>query len=158
MTAGTPRDRRSPKSTRDPKSPRGGTRSASAAAPRTCPCGTGQPYEACCGRFHSGAAGAPTAEALMRSRYSAFAVRDEAYLLRTWHPRTRPVSVELGDGPRWTGLEILATEAGSAFHSTGVVTFRARFTDGGRAGELRERSRFERIEGAWVYVDGDVEP
>jgi len=87
----------------------------------------------------------------MRSRYSAFVRRNEGYLLRTWHPRTRPERVEFDPGMRWTGLEILDTADGSAFHSTGTVTFRASF----KGGSLHERSRFERFEGAWVYVDGD---
>ncbi|MFD3843905.1 YchJ family protein [Streptomyces sp. NPDC058642] len=118
---------------------------------RSCPCGLPEPYAKCCGRFHSGAAAAPTAEALMRSRYCAFVQQDAAYLLRTWHPRTRPVSLDLDAGMRWTGLEILGTGDGSAFHSVGTVTFRASF----RGGSLHERSRFERVDGAWVYVDGD---
>ncbi|MFD3621877.1 YchJ family protein [Streptomyces sp. NPDC058676] len=117
---------------------------------RSCPCGLPQAYDQCCGRRHSGAA-APTAEALMRSRYSAFVKRDEGYLLRTWHPRTRPARVEFDPGMRWTGLEILGTSDGSAFHATGTVTFRASF----RGGSLHERSRFERVDGAWVYVDGE---
>ncbi len=87
----------------------------------------------------------------MRSRYSAFTQRDEAYLLRTWHPRTRPARVDLDPAMKWTGLEILGTGEGSAFHSAGTVTFRASF----RGGSLHERSRFERVEGAWVYVDGE---
>ncbi|MGA4965894.1 YchJ family protein [Streptomyces pseudogriseolus] len=116
-----------------------------------CPCGLPEPYEECCGRLHGGVAAAPTAERLMRSRYAAFVRLDAAYLLRTWHPRTRPARLDLDPGTRWTGLEILATEAGSAFHSTGTVTFRASF----RGGSLHERSRFERVDGAWVYVDGD---
>lgn len=94
----------------------------------------------------------------MRSRYSAFAVRDEDYLLRTWHPSTRPPHVTLDPGTRWTGLEIEETADGSAFHTTGTVTFRARYTDRGRPGTLHERSRFERVDGAWVYVDGDFLP
>jgi SEC-C motif domain protein len=120
-----------------------------AAAP--CPCGLAQPYESCCGRFHSGAAAAPTAEALMRSRYCAFVRRDAAYLLRTWHPRTRPERLELDPGMRWTGLEVLGGSGGSAFHSAGTVTFRASY----RGGALLERSRFERVDGGWVYVDGE---
>ncbi|MGW3554073.1 YchJ family protein [Streptomyces griseoincarnatus] len=116
-----------------------------------CPCGFPEAYEECCGRFHSGTASAPTAERLMRSRYAAFVRRDGAYLLRTWHPRTRPARLDLDPAMRWTGLEILATEDGSAFHSTGKVTFRASY----RGGSLHERSRFERVDGAWVYVDGD---
>ncbi|CAM5569942.1 hypothetical protein SCHAM137S_06972 [Streptomyces chartreusis] len=118
---------------------------------RSCPCGLPASYDECCGRFHSGGAAAPTAEALMRSRYSAFVKRDPAYLLRTWHPRTRPARLDLDPGMRWTGLEILATTDGSAFHTTGTVTFRASY----REGSLHERSRFERVDGAWVYVDGE---
>ncbi|NMO35850.1 YchJ family protein [Streptomyces sp. GMY01] len=118
---------------------------------RSCPCGLPEPYEKCCGRFHSGAAEAPTAEALMRSRYCAFVRGDAAYLLRTWHPRTRPARLDLDPGMRWTGLEILGTTGGTAFHTTGTVTFRASY----RGGALQEHSRFERVDGAWVYVDGD---
>ncbi|MFI8950640.1 YchJ family protein [Streptomyces sp. NPDC053750] len=118
---------------------------------RPCPCGLSEPYEKCCGRFHSGAAAAPTAEALMRSRYSAFVRLDAGYLLRTWHPRTRPAQLNLDPGMRWTGLEILDTTEGSAFHAAGTVTFRASY----RGGSLHERSRFERVDGAWVYVDGE---
>jgi SEC-C motif-containing protein len=118
---------------------------------RSCPCGLPEAYEDCCGRFHSGAAAAPTAEALMRSRYAAFVRRDAGYLLRTWHPRTRPERLDLDPRMRWTGLEVLGTTEGSAFHSTGTVTFRASH----RGGSLHERSRFERVDGAWVYVDGD---
>ncbi|MCC8453036.1 YchJ family protein [Streptomyces rochei] len=118
---------------------------------RTCPCGLPEPYDSCCGRFHAGASSAWTAEALMRSRYSAFVQGDAGYLLRTWHPRTRPARLELDPGMRWTGLEILDTAQGTAFHTTGTVTFRASY----RGGSLHERSRFERVDGAWVYVDGE---
>ncbi|QUW83048.1 hypothetical protein SMIR_31155 [Streptomyces mirabilis] len=117
---------------------------------RSCPCGLPEPYARCCGRFHRGEV-APTAERLMRSRYCAFVKEDEGYLLRTWHPRTRPARVDFDPGMRWTGLEILDTGQGSAFHSVGTVTFRASY----RGGSLHERSRFERVDGAWVYVDGD---
>ncbi|MFD3827102.1 YchJ family protein [Streptomyces sp. NPDC058625] len=120
-------------------------------ADHSCPCGPPETYEACCGRFHSGAAAAPTAERLMRSRYCAFVRLDAGYLLRTWHPRTRPERVDLDPGMRWTGLEILEAVGGSAFHSTGTVTFRASY----RGGSLHERSRFERVGGAWVYLDGE---
>lgn len=131
-----------------------------AAAPQTprmapaspCPCGLTATYGECCGRFHSGSAAAPTCEALMRSRYAAFVVRDAAYLLRTWHPETRPPGVDFDPAMRWTGLEILATTEGSAFHTTGTVTFRAHYTDDGRPDSLHEHSRFVRHEGAWVYA------
>ncbi|MGW0464937.1 YchJ family protein [Streptomyces sp. NPDC003027] len=120
-----------------------------------CPCGLAAPYGHCCGRFHAGTAAAPTAELLMRSRYSAFVARDEAYLLRTWAPATRPGEVDFDPSMRWTGLEIRDTTDGTAFHQAGTVTFVARYTRGGTPGSLHERSRFARHEGAWVYVDGD---
>lgn len=134
-----------------------GSRSERSAA--LCPCGLPAAYGACCGRFHSvdsGAPTAPTAELLMRSRYSAFAVGDEPYLLRSWDPATRPPGVDLDPAVRWTGLEIVETTDGTPFHTTGTVTFRARFTHRGKPGVLSERSRFARHEGAWVYVDGTV--
>src|SRR4051794_5105029 len=92
-----------------------------------CPCGLGQPYASCCGRFHSGAGSAPTAELLMRSRYSAFAVGDAAYLLRTWHPETRPGTVGLDSRQEWTGLEVLGRTAGGMLDTEGTVTFRASY-------------------------------
>ncbi|MEV0914904.1 YchJ family metal-binding protein [Streptomyces sp. NPDC049967] len=131
----------------------GGARTAPVAeitAASPCPCGLPAEYGACCGRLHAGAA-AQTCEALMRSRYAAFVVRDAAYLLRTWHPGTRPDTLDLDPGTRWERLEILGTTEGSAFHTTGTVTFRAHFKDHGRADSLYEKSRFVRHEGAWVY-------
>ncbi|MDX3309473.1 YchJ family protein [Streptomyces sp. NPDC054884] len=124
---------------------------AAPAVPGDCPCGLSATYEACCGRYHAGAGVAATAEALMRSRYSAFVTGEAGYLLRTWHPRTRPERLELDPGMRWTGLQILSVADGSAFHPTGTVEFRASY----RGGSLHERSRFERVDGAWAYVDGD---
>lgn len=94
----------------------------------------------------------------MRSRYSAFVLRDEAYLLRSWHPRTRPGALRLEDGVRWLRLEILASDDGGPFGAGGTVEFRAYFSDDGRPGELHEKSRFVRHQGAWVYVDGDLDP
>ncbi|MGW0119383.1 YchJ family protein [Streptomyces sp. NPDC003327] len=121
-----------------------------------CPCGLDAAYGACCGRFHDGTGGtAPTAELLMRSRYSAFVVRDEAYLLRTWAPETRPGGVDFDPALRWSGLEIRETGEGTAFHQRGTVTFVARYVHGGEPGALHERSRFVRHEGAWVYVNGE---
>jgi SEC-C motif domain protein len=87
----------------------------------------------------------------MRSRYAAFVVRDAGYLLRTWHPANRPPGVDFDPALRWERLEILATTEGSAFHTTGTVTFRAHYTDGGRPDSLHEQSRFVREQGAWVY-------
>lgn len=119
-----------------------------------CPCGLPAPYGECCGRFHIGPMTAPTAVLLMRSRYSAFVVLDESYLLKTWDPATRPSGVDLDPAMRWTGLEILDSTEGTAFHTHGTVTFRAGYTNLGSRGALHERSRFARHDGAWVYVDG----
>ncbi|MEW2358104.1 YchJ family metal-binding protein [Spirillospora sp. NPDC029432] len=120
--------------------------------PATCPCGSSAPYRDCCGRLHRGQAQARTAEELMRSRFSAFAVRDAAYLLKSWHPGTRPRTIDLPAGLRWERLEILNTAEGSPFHTKGTVEFRAYHSQG----ELHEVSRFVRHEGAWVYLDGDT--
>ncbi|MCX7522574.1 YchJ family protein [Microbacterium sp. STN6] len=121
-----------------------------------CPCLSGETYAACCGRFHRGEATAPTAERLMRSRYSAFAVGDAAYVLATWHPRTRPGALELDADQQWRRLDVLRTEGGGMLEQSGTVEFRAYFRVGGERGSLHEVSRFERVDGAWVYVDGDA--
>ncbi|MFT3887379.1 MAG: YchJ family metal-binding protein [Arachnia sp.] len=122
--------------------------------PDPCPCDTGRPYAACCGRLHGGRP-APTAVALMRSRYSAFARGLGDYLLVTWHPATRPRVLDLDDGLSWTGLVIEETEAGKAWDDTGVVAFAASWRQAdGTEGVLRERSRFTLVDGRWRYVDG----
>jgi len=114
-----------------------------------CPCGRGEPYAACCGRFHAGDP-APTAELLMRSRYSAFVVGDVPYLRRTWHPRTRPRRVLLDPDQRWTRLDVLALAGGGLLDREGSVEFRAHSS----SGVLHEHSRFVRENGAWLYLDG----
>ena len=90
----------------------------------------------------------------MRSRYSAFAVGDAGYLLETWHPRTRPRTLALDDGVRWTGLDVLATTGGSLLSPDGTVEFRAHYLRDGAAGAQHENSRFARERGQWRYVDG----
>ncbi|NGY59999.1 preprotein translocase [Lentzea sp. NEAU-D13] len=87
----------------------------------------------------------------MRSRYSAFAVSDEDYLLRTWAARNRPSSAGIDATDRWLKLEILATENGGMFHSEGVVEFRAHYV----GGVVHERSRFVRENGQWVYLEAE---
>ncbi|WOQ70498.1 YchJ family metal-binding protein [Microbacterium limosum] len=107
-------------------------------APDPCPCGTAS-YEACCAPLHRGGA-APTAEALMRSRYGAFALGDADYLMSSWHPGTAPASVELDDRVRWTGLEIHDVRGGGPGESRGVVEFTAHYREAGRDRELRPGS------------------
>ncbi|MET0296882.1 MAG: YchJ family protein [Microbacterium sp.] len=118
-----------------------------------CPCGSGGSFAACC-RAVIRARSAPTAEALMRSRYTAFVVGDARHLRATWHPSTRPESLDLDPGLRWLGLEVVATHAGVDGDARGTVEFIARWRDGTEGGALRERSRFVRQDGAWYYLDG----
>jgi SEC-C motif-containing protein len=119
-------------------------------APRRCPCGTGLTYAECCGRLHDGTASAATAEQLMRSRYSAFAVGAPGYLLSTWHSTTQPRELELDPAIRWLGLDVLATTGGGMLAAEGTVEFVARYA----GGEQHEVSRFVREEGSWRYLDG----
>jgi len=122
-----------------------------AAKPNPCPCG-GADYALCCGRYHGGIP-APDAASLMRSRYSAYVLRLEEYLLATWHPTTRPATLDLAaDDAKWLGLEVKNHSEESADRAT--VEFVARYKVGGRAHRLHEISRFVREEGRWFYVDG----
>ena len=115
-----------------------------------CPCGTGKAHESCCGPLHQ-CAPAATAEALMRSRYSAYVLQLADYLSATWHPSTRPSTLEL-DPPRWLGLQVKRHEASG---DTATVEFVARYKVGGKAGRLQECSRFVREDGRWYYLDGE---
>ena len=119
-------------------------------ATTTCPCGRGLPYAECCRPAHDGQAPA-TAEALMRSRYSAFALDDQDYVLSSWHPKTRPAEVETDSHLRWVGLDLLESTGGGMFDTEGVVEFRAHYRDHGKHGDMVERSRFVRLDGRWVY-------
>ena len=118
-----------------------------------CLCDTGKPYDNCCGRWHAGRP-APTAVALMRSRYTAFALENADYLLATWHPAHRPARIDFEPGAKWLGLEV------RMHHDTGAdtaeVEFVARHRTGGRAVRLHERSQFERLAQGWVYVHGEI--
>jgi SEC-C motif domain protein len=122
-----------------------------------CPCGTQRRYAACCGRWHAGALHlqAPDAEALMRSRYSAYVLGLGDYVLATWHPSTRPPGLPTFDPrQRWLGLDVRRHQADGEHHA--LVEFVARSKLGGRAARLHETSRFVREAGRWYYVDGDV--
>lgn len=136
----------------------------SAAAPlpddARCPCGTGDTFGACCAPLLRRERRAATAVALMRSRYTAFAVRDVDHLLRTWHPRTRPPRAELTDHTepvlRWLRLEVHSTGAGGPFDDEGTVEFTAWSKGPQGRQEQHELSRFVREDGTWFYVDGDI--
>src|SRR3982751_322508 len=117
-----------------------------------CPWGSGLAGDECCGRFLRGPDQAPTAEALMRSRYTAYVRRDGAYLRRTWHPDTRPARIEFDPTLRWDSLEVLARTGGGLFDRAGTVPFAAHYTRGGPPAVPRETSRFVPPDGAWVYL------
>ncbi|WP_314647703.1 YchJ family metal-binding protein [uncultured Microbacterium sp.] len=121
-----------------------------------CPCGSGDVFGSCCGPLLAGASAAPTAERLMRSRYSAFALGRPAYLLDTWHPSTRPSRLDPDPGLMWRRLVIVDREAGGPFDDRGVVEFEAHWVHDGERGRLHERSRFVREDRRWLYVDGAV--
>jgi SEC-C motif-containing protein len=94
----------------------------------------------------------------MRSRYTAYAQCNADWLRETWDPTTRPVSLDLDEPVRWIGLRIVSAESGGPRDDRGTVEFVARYKAGGRAHRIHERSRFERRDGRWFYVDGDLEP
>ncbi len=116
-----------------------------------CPCASGQPYGACCGRYHRGEASPPTAEALLRARFSAFALGDAPFLRRTWHRSTRPTTLELDRGQHWTRLEILGRTGGALFDTEGTVDFRAHYRVNSLDGVQSENSAFVRDGGEWRY-------
>jgi SEC-C motif-containing protein len=120
-----------------------------------CPCGSGLAYADCCEPLHDGRTRATTAEQLMRSRYAAYARGRSDYVFRTWHPRTRPADVALVPGLTWTGLTVLAVEAGGEHDDEGMVEFEAAHTAADGPGVLHERSRFVRRGGRWVYLDAE---
>jgi SEC-C motif-containing protein len=122
-----------------------------------CPCGNPAGYSACCGPLHEGAA-ATTAEQLMRSRYSAYVLKREDYLLASWHPETRPVTLRLAaqqPPPTWLGLDVRNQQRVGDDHAT--VEFVARYRlGGGRAQRQHEISRFVQVDGRWFYLDGKL--
>lgn len=118
-----------------------------------CPCGSFIDYMRCCGCWHAGEP-APSAEALMRSRYVAFVLQNESYLLTTWHQSTRPTSIQFEPGMKWLGLKVVAASA-TTEHAA-MVEFIARYrVGGGSAQRLHERSHFVCEQGRWLYVNGE---
>ena len=121
-----------------------------------CACALARDYAQCCGRYHAGALHlqAPTVEALMRSRYSAYALSLRDYVLDTWHESTRPEQMERFDsGVKWLGLAV--KRAWTTSPDEGFVEFvaRSKAPGGGPAQRLEELSRFVRVDASWQYVD-----
>ncbi|MCP4431594.1 MAG: hypothetical protein GY806_11495 [Gammaproteobacteria bacterium] len=118
-----------------------------------CPCDSGNLFDLCCGLMLSGEL-PDTAEQLMRSRYTAFTLDNEAYLLESWHRSTRPKSLNLvnQNNIKWVSLKILRHETEE---TTAIVEFIARYKVNGKAEKIHELSRFSKEGIQWFYVDGD---
>ena len=123
---------------------------------KACVCDSGISAERCCVPFIKGIANAPSAQALMRSRYTAYVVANTSYLLRTWHPSTQPAQLRLDDDIRWLGLKLKNTSAGKPGDREGTVEFVARFKVGSRAQRIHENSRFVFDNNCWLYLDGEI--
>ncbi|MDT8335252.1 MAG: YchJ family metal-binding protein [Desulfurivibrionaceae bacterium] len=123
-----------------------------------CPCNPQSKFDECCGPYLAGDQLPPTAEALMRSRYSAYVLEDYPYVLKTCHESTRPAKEEFDEGcaVKWCGLEIRATEAGGADDDEGKVEFVASYRAGDAILGLHEKAEFVKEEGRWFYVDGEI--
>lgn len=123
-----------------------------------CPCGSGRSYERCCGPYIRGDVAPPTAEALMRSRYTAYTLLAADYLGATWHASTRPDDLTLANEvpAKWIGLRVIRCDSQGGDVAT--VEFVARYRINGRAHRMHETSRFVRESGRWFYVDGELHP
>lgn len=124
----------------------------------TCPCGSGETYTKCCKPYHDGNP-VPSAEALMRARYSAYCFGNENYLSHTWHPGSRPKRIRLGDdnAVQWLRLDIVRSEQGGANDKLGIVEFKAFYDIEGKTGHLHEISNFVKEDNQWYYFDGEIE-
>ncbi len=118
-----------------------------------CPCGLDKTYQDCCYAYHSGEATAPSPEALMRSRYSAFVGRLASYLEATWHSSSRPPLLDLSDSPNWLKLQVISS---SVDQNKGQVHFRAFYKDGNDVAFMEEQSDFVQEDGKWYYLNGRV--
>jgi len=124
---------------------------------RLCFCGSGEKLENCCLPIVSGEKKAATAEALMRSRYTAYVRENTDYLIDSWHPDTRPEKLSIQSGiVNWLGLSIKNIQNGNSGDTTGRVEFVAKYEQEGVVGEVHENSRFIFNQGCWLYIDGDL--
>lgn len=132
-------------------------------SPGLCPCGSQRPLSTCCAPFLTGQALPPTAEALMRSRYTAYCQGNIEYLIATHHPlkrggRDRAALSKSVQSTTWLGLTVLKTAQGMAADREGMVEFVALYREGNAAKQLHERSRFKKQRGRWFYLDGELLP
>ena len=121
-----------------------------------CPCESGKSFKDCCQAYIEQTSEAPTAEALMRSRYTAFVLLNEEYLRYSWHPDNCPEKIHLNKTTKWLGLRIKKIVGGSMNEKNAKVEFVARSKIDGKASRLHENSRFTRFNNRWVYLDGEI--
>jgi SEC-C motif domain protein len=126
-----------------------------------CPCGSGRAFELCCEPYLLGRLLAPTAEALMRSRYTAYALSSIDYLYKTSGPRARKEfdaegSKHWAEAADWTGLEVLATEGGGESDETGTIEFMAHYAIKEQTFDHHEQAVFAKINGQWFFMDGEM--
>jgi SEC-C motif-containing protein len=128
-----------------------------------CPCGSQNPFDDCCRPYIDGQAEPPTAEALMRARYSAFATAASDFIMSTLHPDHRD-DVDAGsirrwaENAQWLGLEIRSLEKGTADDESGSVEFVAHYMEKGVRQRHHERAEFKKEDGRWFFVDGQPVP
>jgi len=118
-----------------------------------CPCGSKIKALDCCLAVINGQRQAGSAELLMRSRYTAYALGNEEYILNTWHSSQRPASLELEASVEWQGLKVLMTSPEK--NNEAFVEFIAGFSNAGNKGQMHERSQFIQENGVWLYLDGE---
>lgn len=127
-----------------------------------CPCGTGNPYKTCCGQYIEGKETVPTAEALMRSRYSAYVVGDIDYIVATMVDSDpahfdRPNAEEWSKNSEWLGFELIAQTPGKTEEDPDIIEFAANYKYNDKTLRLHEISQFKKIDGRWMYVDGEIQ-
>ena len=130
---------------------------------KNCPCDSGFEYKFCCEPYITGVKDAPSAEALMRSRYTAYVVKAIDYIVETCSKDEKDkVDVKQtrnwSERSNWQGLKIISTEKGSPQDSEGIVEFEATYEMDGLKEVHHEKGRFKKQEGRWLYIDGDVVP
>jgi len=124
---------------------------------KLCLCGSNRLLIDCCEIYFSGMQSAPTAEKLMRSRYTAYALHNAEYLLATWDSKKRPETIDFSkDRAEWQQLEIISKQKGEEKDTRGLVEFKAYYLQDGKEYVLREVSRFKKKQGVWFYLDGAV--
>lgn len=122
-----------------------------------CLCGSSFSYEQCCKPYLSENKKPPTAETLMRSRYTAYVLQNADYLLKTWYPKKRPAFIDLSkETAQWQRLEILSVQKGGIKDQRGLVEFKAFYLLDNKELVMKEISRFKKERGTWFYLDGNV--